>query len=156
MVNRANSSGQNPSFHFVWKSEHSTSSVKQNIPPLVENKLSTSCGQSFLFPPCLGTLFCFTKTKNLNPIPTQSIKTKSITSQRHQCSNVKSNLMHDIETNPGPAVKLKIITINCRGLGEIEKFRLLLNKAYDMMQKGNMIMMIQETMITNSRYLNLA
>jgi len=41
--------------------------------------------------------------------------------------------MHDIETNPGPGEKLKIITIHCRGLGEIEKFRLLLNKSYDMM-----------------------
>jgi hypothetical protein len=40
--------------------------------------------------------------------------------------------MHDIETNPGPGEKLKIITIHCRGLGEIEKLRLLLNKAYDM------------------------
>jgi hypothetical protein len=64
--------------------------------------------------------------------------------------------MHDIETNPGPGDKLKISTINCRGLGEIEKLRLLLNKAYDMMQKGKMIMIIQETMITNSRYLDLA
>jgi hypothetical protein len=64
--------------------------------------------------------------------------------------------MHDIETKPGPGEKLKIITINCRGLGEIETFRLLLNKAYDVMQKGKMILMIQETMITNSRYLDLA
>jgi len=149
--NRATSSGQNPSFHFVWKSEHSTSSGKQNIPPRVENKLSTSCGQSFLFPPCVGTLSCFTKTKNLNPI-----QTKIITSQSHQCSNVQSNLIHDIETNPGPGDKLKIIAINCRGFWEIEKFRLLLNKAYDMMQKGKMIMMIKGTMITNSRYLDLA
>jgi len=64
--------------------------------------------------------------------------------------------MHDIETFPCVGEKLKIITINCRGLGEIEKFRLLLNKAYDVMQNGNMIMTIQETMITNSRYLDLA
>jgi hypothetical protein len=113
--NRATSSGQNPS-------KHSTSFGKQSIPPRVENKLSPSCGQNFLFPLCVGTLFCFTKSKNLNPIPTQSIKTKTITSQRHQCNNVKSNLLHDIETNPGPGEKIKIITINCRGLGEIEKF----------------------------------
>jgi hypothetical protein len=59
--------------------------------------------------------------------------------------------MHDIETNPGPGETLKIFTINCRGLGEIEKFSLLLNRAYGIMQKGKMIMMIQETMITNSR-----
>jgi hypothetical protein len=92
----------------------------------------------------VGTLFCFTKLTKLNPIPIQSIKTKIITSQRHQCSNVKNNLMHDIESNPRPGEKLKIITINCRGLGEIEKFRLLLNKAYDVMQKGKLIMMIHE------------
>ena len=64
--------------------------------------------------------------------------------------------MHDIETKPGPGEKLKIITTNFRGLGEIETFRLLLNKAYDVMQKGKMILMRQETMITNSRYLDLA
>ena len=64
--------------------------------------------------------------------------------------------MNDIETNPGPGEKLRVVTINCRGLGDINKFRLLLNKAYDMMQKGSLIMMIQETMVTNSRYLDLA
>ena len=66
--------------------------------------------------------------------------TNTITSQRHHGSNIKNNLMHDIETFPCVGEKLKIITINCRGLGEIEKFRLLLNKAYDVMQKVNMIM----------------
>jgi hypothetical protein len=51
----------------------------------------------------MGALFCFTKSKNINPIPTQlSIKTDIIMSQRHQCSNIKSNMMHDIETNPEP------------------------------------------------------
>jgi hypothetical protein len=141
-------------FHLVWRTEHSTSCGKQShlvwtkpiIPLHVEIKAfhlvwktehSTSCGKQavhlvwtkFLFPPCVGTLFCFTKSKNLNPILTQSTKTKINTSQRHQCSNIKSNLMHDIETNPGPGKKLKIITINCRGLGKIKKFRLSLNKA---------------------------
>jgi hypothetical protein len=76
--------------------------------------------------------------------------------QRHRDNYIKSKLINDIETNPGPGEKLKIITINCRGLGEIEKSRLLLNKAYDIMQKGKLIMMIQETMITNIRYLDLA
>jgi len=67
--NRATSSGQNPSFHFMWKSKHSTSCGKQSIPPRVENKLSTSCGQKLSFPPCVGTLFCFTISNNNNPIP---------------------------------------------------------------------------------------
>ena len=133
--------GKNLSFHYKWKSEHFTSCGNQSIPPCVENKLSTSCGQKLPFPPCVGTLFCFTKLDNNNPIPIQlsqksdckTLLTNSITSQRHQGSNIKHYLMHDIETNPGPGEKLKIITIHCRGLGEIEKFRLLLNKAYDMM-----------------------
>jgi len=86
----------------------------------------------------------------------KTLLTNTITSQRHLSSNIKNNLMHDMETNPGLGEKLKIITMNCRGLGEIEKFRLLLNKAYDITQKGKMVMMIQETMITNSRYLDLA
>ena len=98
----------------------------------------------------------YSPNKNSQKALQQSIKTKIITSQRPQCSNVKSNLVHDIETNPGPGEKLKINTINCKGLREIEKFRLLLNKAYDMMLKGKIIMMIQGTMITNSRYLDLA
>jgi hypothetical protein len=29
--------------------------------------------------------------------------------------------MNDIETNPGPGEKLRVVTINCRGLGEINK-----------------------------------
>jgi hypothetical protein len=74
----------------------------------------------------------------------------------HTINYIKMKLMNDIESNPGPGEKLKIVTLNCRGLGEIDKFRLLLNKAYDIIQKDNLIMMIQETMITNSRYLDLA
>ena len=151
------------SIHCNWKSDHSTSCGNQSIPPRVENKLSTLCGQKLSFPPCVGIIFCFTKSNN-NPKPKKMSKksdcktllTNTITSQRHLSSNIKNNLMHDMETNPGLGEKLKIITMNCRGLGEIEKFRLLLNKAYDIMQKGKMVMMMQETMITNSRYLDLA
>ena len=196
------------SIHYKWKSDYFTSCGNQSIPPRVENKLSTSCGQNLSFhykwksdhstffgnrpfhlvwksdhstlcgkqaahlawtnlsfPPCMGILFCFTKSNNNNnPILKQLSKkfdcktsiTNTIMSQRHLISNIINNLMYDIETNPGPGEKLKIITINFRGLGEIEKFRLLLNKAYDIMQKGKMIMMIQETMITNSKCLDLA
>jgi hypothetical protein len=54
----------------------------------------------------------------------------------HTINYIKFKLMNDIESNPGPGEKLKIVTFNCRGLGEIDKFRLLLNKAYDMIQKN--------------------
>jgi len=69
--------------------------------------------------------------------------------------------MHDIELNPGPEVKqgkvtLTVITLNCRGLGSTDKFRLLLNKMYDYMKKGELIVMLQETMVINENYLNLA
>ncbi len=143
------------SFHFKWKTEHSTSLGNQRIPTWVENKLSTLCGQKFLFPPNVGTLFCFTKfTKYIyikSILTNLSLLLNTITSQMHQSNIIKNNLMHDIETNPGPCETLKIFTINCRGLGEIEEFSLLLNRAYGIMQKGKMNMMIQETMITNSR-----
>ena len=62
------------SIHYKWKSEHSTSCGNQSIPPCVENKLSTSCGQKLSFPPCVGTLFCFTKLDKNNPIPIQLSK----------------------------------------------------------------------------------
>jgi len=35
-----------------------------------------------------------------------------ITSNRHLSINIKTALLNDIETNPGPGGKLKIITIN--------------------------------------------
>jgi len=39
----------------------------------------------------------------------------------HIKNYIKSKLMNDIETNPGPGEKLRVVTINCRGLGEINK-----------------------------------
>jgi hypothetical protein len=50
-------------------------------------------------------------------------------SKRHCDCLILMGLMHDIELNPGPS--LTIITLNCRGLGNINKFRLLLNKMYE-------------------------
>ena len=41
-------------------------------------------------------------------------------------------------------------------LAKIDKFRLLLNKAYDLMKPGKLIMIIQETMVTHSIYFDLA
>ncbi len=107
------SCGQNLSFHYKWKSDHSTSCGNQTIPPRVESKLSTSCGQNISFTPCVGILFCFSKSNNNNPILKQLSKTSdcrtvlthTITSQRHFSSNIKNNLIHDIETNPGPGEK---------------------------------------------------
>jgi hypothetical protein len=147
-------------FHFMWKQDYSTS---------CGNYMSTLRGQNLFYPPCVGRNFCFIKkinitkflTTNQKQIRTQNYKVNSttcsiVTNLRHLRNNIKANLQNDIEANPGPGEKLQIITLNCRGLGDINKFRLLLNKAYNIMQKGKMIMLIQETMITNSRYLDLA
>jgi len=48
---------------------------------------------------------------------------------QHLAKIIMAKLMHDIKSNPGPIrkVSLKVITLNCRGLGDIDKFRLLLN-----------------------------
>jgi hypothetical protein len=90
---------------------------------------------------------------------------------RHTCSIIMLLTIHDIELNPGPQpevtidinhepakskVGLTIITLNCRGLGNIDKFRLLLNKAYDHIHKNNCIIMLQETMVVDDTYINLA
>ncbi len=40
----------------------------------------------------------------------------------HTINYIKFKLMNNIESNPGPGEKLKIVTFNCRGLGEIDKF----------------------------------
>jgi hypothetical protein len=73
----------------------------------------------------------------------------------------KIKLMHDIETNPGPTnniknKEIKIVTLNCRGLGNIDKFRLLLNRVYDIMKTGQIIVLLQGTMILDPSYLNFA
>ncbi len=70
-------------------------------------------------------------------------------------------LLHDIELNPGPNVNcqnemLTAVTQNCRGLGSIDKTRMLLNKMYNLARKTTVIAMLQETMITTDRYLELA
>ncbi len=80
----------------------------------------------------------------------------------HKSCLTKIKLCHDIETNPGPIRKdigksLTLITLNCRGLGKLNKFRLILKKAWELIQKNqNTIVMLQETMITNEKYLDLA
>ncbi len=53
-------------------------------------------------------------------------------------------------------MSLTVITLNCHGLGSVDKFRLVLNKANEYVNKGNTIILLQETMITNENYLKLA
>jgi len=76
----------------------------------------------------------------------------------HVAQVVVIALMHDIELNPGPDknVRLTILTLNCRGLGNMDKFRLLLNKIYKLKQKGSVIALLQETMVVSDNYLALA
>ncbi len=77
---------------------------------------------------------------------------------RHLMLNCKSSLMHDIETSPGPAPTrtFKILTLNCRGLGNIDKTRLLLNKIYQLANKEPVVALLQEMMITRDDYISLA
>jgi len=80
----------------------------------------------------------------------------------HLARLIKNKLTIDIELNPGPtsadsiALKLKIITLNCRGLGNVDKFRLLLNKLNKFMTKHNIIALLQETMIVDESYVKMA
>jgi len=79
---------------------------------------------------------------------------------RHAIVVIKLALMNDIESNPGPEIsrtdrsQLTIISQNCRGLGNMDKTRLLLNKVYALPRPQ--IVLLQETMVTNSKYLELA
>jgi hypothetical protein len=68
---------------------------------------------------------------------------------RHVASYCHLKLINDIEPNPGPdrSVTLNVLTLNCRGLGNIDKFRLLLNKLYNLARKGPVVALLQETMI---------
>jgi len=76
----------------------------------------------------------------------------------HRYAIICKNLLHDIELNPGPpgTISLTIITLNCRGLGKVEKTRLTLNKINTWHKGGELIAMLQETMITTDNYIKLA
>jgi hypothetical protein len=78
--------------------------------------------------------------------------------KRHKVTCCKLLLRFDIESNPGPGAKatMQIMTVNCRGLNKINKFRLLLNRAYDVMSQGPAVILLQETMVVNSNYLDVA
>ncbi len=79
-----------------------------------------------------------------------------IITARHLGILCRIALRYDIEPNPGPKESIRVMTINCRGLGNINKFRHLLNRAYEIIAKGPAIVFLQETMIIDSQYLNIA
>jgi hypothetical protein len=83
---------------------------------------------------------------------------KEFTNCSHIYSIARLKLVNDIEKNPGPtvAVPLTVVTLNCRGLGKIEKARLTLNKINALHKSGDIIAMLQETMITTDNYIKLA
>ncbi len=72
------------------------------------------------------------------------------------------HLMHDIDSNPGPGLGnqegvLKTMTLNCRGVNRQEKLRVMQDKVDNLLEQNlNTIVTLQETMITNSTYLDLA
>jgi len=59
----------------------------------------------------------------------------------HASIIITRTLMNNIEPNPGPLQTLTVITLNCRGLGNIDKTRPLLNKLYQYAKKGPLIAM---------------
>jgi hypothetical protein len=81
---------------------------------------------------------------------------------RHRSATAMLALIHDIESNPGPAPaagcrsNITVVSLNCRGLGNTDKTRLLLNKIYALPQNQPLIVMLQETMIVSGKYLELA
>ncbi len=80
---------------------------------------------------------------------------------RHAAAVVAALLQNDIEVNPGPALingnSLRLLSLNCRGLGKVEKFRVVLSKAAEAIKENiNTIIMLQETMIKNEDYIKLA
>jgi hypothetical protein len=81
---------------------------------------------------------------------------------RHRSAIATLVLIHDIESNPGPVPvalrksNITVVSLNCRGLGNMDKARLLLNKIYALPQNQPLIVMLQETMIVSGKYLELA
>jgi hypothetical protein len=120
---------------------------------------------------CQGVTFSYTRHKSLNSRHDLSYNSKSIewctfhlgrlfivTGLRQIINYCKQKLINDIEPNPGPDrnATLNVLTLNCRGLGNIDKFRLLLNKIYNLARKGPVVALLQESMIINDNFLALA
>jgi hypothetical protein len=74
----------------------------------------------------------------------------------HVLTLCRIELLHDIEPNPGPASVVKIISLNCRGLGNVDKCRQLLNRLYSLAVKSPLVVLLQETMIQSDNYIALA
>jgi len=81
---------ESTTFHFVWKAQR---------PPCVDVISSTHL---------VWEIISVSLKINISTLLYQ-LKTKD--------SYIKSRLINEIETNPGPGEKLRIITINCRRLG---------------------------------------
>jgi exonuclease III len=80
---------------------------------------------------------------------------------RHAKNVTQGKIVHDIETNPGPFIKttteINVITLNCRGLNKLDKIRLILNKFNNLINSNNnTLVLLQETMILDGKYLDLA
>jgi exonuclease III len=88
---------------------------------------------------------------------------KRITTLKNECKNhrhltkmICKMLQNDIEPNPGPSTDILALTLNCRGLNNTNKLRLVLTKCAAMVKDlPNTILMLQETMIVNNNYLEL-
>jgi len=111
---------------------------------------------------CLAPLYLIRCLVNPNLLKTYfyqfiwvAIFTPSIT---HLDNIINNRLMHDIEVNPGPIdnVQLKVITLNCRGLNNIDKCRLLFNRLIKIVDGCAAVVMLQETMISTNDYVTMA
>ncbi len=132
--------------------------------------ISTSKGKAICFVPFYLAINISVNCNKIFQISQLSRRKKYVGYNWHNCrrgltvsnSNLAiiiwHKLMHDIELNPGPAKKISmtIITLNCRGLGDIDKFRLLLNNITKIVKNSPSIIMLQETMILTDSYLKLA
>jgi hypothetical protein len=90
---------ESTTFHFMWKAQHSTSCGKHIIPLRVEKTLSISSGQKIFYPPCVGRYICLIKNYSIYHDIQLNLN------QRHADNYIKSKLINDIETNPGPGEK---------------------------------------------------
>jgi hypothetical protein len=145
---------------------------KGSLQNAMPDKTIIECFMSILSFLIKGSLRTQTKPKNLKPKignmnrMNSYNKTKifTIISKALYCHSTyyANRLIYDVELNPGPVsgtntkISLTIVTLNCRGLGSIDKFRLVLNKAQELITKGEAIIMLQETMVANDNYLKLA
>jgi hypothetical protein len=81
----------------------------------------------------------------------------------HSCSGIISCGVCHFQAYPGlfnfagKVGSLMAVTLNCRGLNNVNKLRLVLNGAYDLLVRHlNSIIMLQETMIVDGKYLDFA